>query len=96
MTSRDTAAGPQWDSPAWRMQTVLDPVCEMEIRPEQAVARATLDGWRHFDFCSRSCYEAFLDTPHAYVGWSVGKADPDAARHRHALLVALASSGRPR
>lgn len=50
--------------------TVLDPVCRMEIRQDQAVASATLDGWRHFDFCSLSCHEAFLDTPHAYVGWA--------------------------
>lgn len=50
--------------------TVLDPVCRMEIRPEQAVASATLDGRRRFHFCSLACYEAFLDTPHAYVGWA--------------------------
>ena len=50
--------------------TVLDPVCQMEIRAEQAVASATLDGRRRFQFCSLPCYEAFLDLPHAYVGWA--------------------------
>jgi YHS domain-containing protein len=49
--------------------TVLDPVCEMEIRAEQAVAVATLEGGRRFYFCSLACHEAFLDLPHAYVGW---------------------------
>lgn len=49
---------------------VLDPVCQMEIRPDRAAAEATLDGWRHFYFCSPACEEAFLDTPHTYVGWS--------------------------
>ena len=49
--------------------TVLDPVCQMEIPAEQAVASATLDGWRRFYFCSLACHEAFLDLPHAYVGW---------------------------
>lgn len=52
------------------IEVVLDPVCEMNIQPSEAVATATLDGWRRFYFCSRSCYEAFLDLPHAYVGWS--------------------------
>lgn len=50
--------------------TTLDPVCRMEIRPEEAVASAMLDGWRRFDFCSLPCYEAFADLPHAYVGWA--------------------------
>jgi len=50
--------------------TTLDPVCRMEIPPEEAVASATLDGWRRFHFCSLPCYEAFADLPHAYVGWA--------------------------
>jgi YHS domain-containing protein len=50
--------------------TVLDPVCRMEIRPDQAAAEAILDGWRRFYFCSPACEEAFLDIPHTYVGWS--------------------------
>ena len=51
--------------------TVLDPVCRMSIRPADAVATATLEG-RRFHFCHESCYEAFLDLPHSYVGWNNG------------------------
>ena len=50
--------------------TVLDPVCEMSIRPSDAVATAIVDGWRRFYFCSWNCHEAFLDLPHVYVGWN--------------------------
>ena len=49
--------------------TVLDPVCGMSIRPTEAIATATLEG-RRFHFCHESCYEAFLDLPHSYVGWN--------------------------
>jgi YHS domain-containing protein len=42
----------------------------MEIPPEQAVGSAKLEGRRRFYFCSLPCYEAFLDLPHAYVGWA--------------------------
>jgi YHS domain-containing protein len=55
---------------AQRSATVLDPVCRMEIPPEQAVGSAKLEGRRRFYFCSLPCYEAFLDLPHAYVGWA--------------------------
>lgn len=56
--------------------TVLDPVCEMHIPPSEAVATAVLDGWRRFYFCSWSCHQAFLDLPHAYVGWSADGGRP--------------------
>lgn len=49
--------------------TVLDPVCGMSIRLTDAIATATLEG-RRFHFCHESCYEAFLDLPHSYVGWN--------------------------
>lgn len=65
-----TAFHPERHDRARRSATVLDPVCRMEIPPEQAVASAKLDGRRRFYFCSLPCYEAFLDLPHAYVGWS--------------------------
>ena len=55
--------------PTEQSATVLDPVCQMEIHAGQAVASATLDGGRRFYFCSLACHEAFLDLPHAYVGW---------------------------
>lgn len=65
-----TALHPERRDRAQRRATVLDPVCRMEISPEQAVASAKLDGRRRFYFCSLPCYEAFLDIPHAYVGWA--------------------------
>ncbi len=47
---------------------VTDPVCGMEIRVNQAVEAALFEGeWVYF--CGRSCYAAFLDTPHRYRGW---------------------------
>jgi YHS domain-containing protein len=61
-------------------RTALDPVCEMEIRPEQAVAVARFEGHRVY-FCSESCYAEFLDIPHRYVGWEEAKD----GRRRHPL-----------
>ena len=49
-------------------RTALDPVCEMEIRPQDAVAIARFEGRRVY-FCSENCYAAFLDLPHSFVGW---------------------------
>lgn len=66
--------------------TVLDPVCLMHIRPAEAFATSTLDGGRRFYFCGESCYEAFLDLPHSYVGWNDD-------RHRQARGYSV-SSGR--
>ncbi len=51
------------------IRTALDPVCEMEIRPEDAVAIARFEGHRVY-FCSENCYEEFLDLPHSFVGWA--------------------------
>ncbi len=51
------------------IRTAIDPVCEMEIRPENAVEIARFEGHRVY-FCSENCYEAFLDLPHSFVGWS--------------------------
>jgi Cu+-exporting ATPase len=47
----------------------MDPVCEMEIRPDEAAAIAVFEGHRVY-FCSESCYEEFLDVPHRCVGWA--------------------------
>ena len=58
---------------------VTDPVCRMAILPEHAVAAATFEGQRVY-FCSESCYEAFLDTPHRYVA-DIGHG----AHHPHVL-----------
>jgi P-type Cu+ transporter len=45
--------------------TVKDPVCGMEIRPQDAVAQEQHDG-RTFYFCSHACHDAFLKDPHRY------------------------------
>jgi Cu+-exporting ATPase len=44
---------------------VKDPVCGMEIDPEEAVAQEEHDGTT-FYFCSESCHEKFLADPHRY------------------------------
>ena len=44
---------------------VKDPVCGMEIHPENAAATEEHEG-RTFYFCSRACHEAFVNDPHRY------------------------------
>ena len=43
---------------------VKDPVCGMEIHPENAAATEEHEG-RTFYFCSRACHDAFVNDPHA-------------------------------
>ena len=50
------------------IRTAIDPVCDMEIRPEDAVAVARFEGHRVY-LCSDNCYREFLDLPHSFVGW---------------------------
>lgn len=45
--------------------TVRDPVCGMEIRPEDAAATEEHDGGTYY-FCSPGCHEAFVKDPHRY------------------------------
>lgn len=45
--------------------TVRDPVCGMEIRPEDAAASEEHDE-RTFYFCSHACHETFVADPHRY------------------------------
>jgi Cu+-exporting ATPase len=44
---------------------VKDPVCGMEIRPEDAAATEVHEG-RTFYFCSEACHRAFISDPHRY------------------------------
>ena len=44
---------------------VKDPVCGMEIDPDDAAASEVHDGVT-FYFCSPACHQAFLDDPHRY------------------------------
>jgi Cu+-exporting ATPase len=45
--------------------TVKDPVCGMEIQPNEAAATEQHDG-QVFYFCSEGCHRAFLADPHRY------------------------------
>ena len=44
---------------------VKDPVCGMEIMPEDAAATEVHEG-RTVYFCSHSCHEKFVNDPHRY------------------------------
>ena len=46
-------------------ETVKDPVCGMQIEPQNAAAQEEHDG-ATFYFCSKSCHETFLADPHRY------------------------------
>ena len=65
------------------IRTAMDPVCEMEIRPEQAVTVAMFESHRVY-FCSENCHAEFLDVPHRYVGW-----DDDRQRGHRRLRLEL-------
>ena len=70
------------------IRTAIDPVCQMEIRPEDAFAVVRFEGHRVY-FCADVCYEAFLDLPHSFVGWPD---DPDRERRRRRLGLAIGRS----
>ena len=46
-------------------ETVKDPVCGMEVRPQEAAATEVHDGLT-FYFCSQSCHDAFVADPHRF------------------------------
>ena len=54
---------------------VKDPVCGMEIRPEDAAATEEHEG-RTFYFCSQACHDAFVNDLHRY---GASRASPHAA-----------------
>ncbi|MAT41369.1 MAG: copper-translocating P-type ATPase [Anaerolineaceae bacterium] len=45
---------------------VQDPVCGMEIKPEEAITTRKLDG-KEFYFCSENCIKKFDANPHQYI-----------------------------
>ncbi len=45
---------------------VTDPVCQMKIRPADAVASMDHDG-KTFYFCSQDCADSFKDSPEDYI-----------------------------
>ncbi len=46
--------------------SVKDPVCGMEIEPEDAVATIEYEG-ETYHFCSESCEEEFKENPEDYA-----------------------------
>ncbi|MDA8202643.1 MAG: YHS domain-containing protein [Chloroflexi bacterium] len=47
-------------------QLVVDPVCQMRIRPSDAVATVEHDG-TVYSFCSQDCADSFTEAPEDYV-----------------------------
>jgi YHS domain-containing protein len=47
-------------------ETVTDPVCGMQIRPEEAAASEEYQG-RTIYFCSPGCSAAFVEDPDRYT-----------------------------
>lgn len=47
-------------------QLVTDPVCQMRIRPSDAVASIEHDGQTYY-FCSQDCADSFRDSPEDYL-----------------------------
>ena len=45
--------------------TVSDPVCGMQVRPQEAAATEEHDG-QTFYFCSTGCHDSFVKDPHRY------------------------------
>lgn len=76
------------------IRTAMDPVCEMEIRPESAPAIAMFEGHRVY-FCSENCYEEFLDVPHRFVGWDDGPNRRRRRRRPRLDLPRVLTGGRP-
>ncbi|MXR52825.1 YHS domain-containing protein [Halovenus sp. WSH3] len=48
-------------------ETVVDPVCGMDVVPEEAAATVEHDG-QTVHFCGEGCAEAFADAPEEYLG----------------------------
>ena len=47
-------------------ETVTDPVCDMDLNPEEVADRVEYQG-RTFSFCSSSCKSAFEQDPQRYL-----------------------------
>ena len=44
----------------------LDPVCGMEVNPDEAPASARYEGQTYF-FCSEDCYHDFMQEPEEFL-----------------------------
>src|SRR5579885_143964 len=67
-------------SPASAAQNPLDPVCGMEVSPEDAAGRVEHNG-RDYFFCSEHCVEAFRSDPQKYLHDSHAASDSDQRPH---------------
>jgi Cu+-exporting ATPase len=47
-------------------QVVTDPVCQMKIKPSEAVASIEHEGTTYY-FCSQDCADSFRESPEDYV-----------------------------
>lgn len=47
-------------------QLVTDPVCQMKIKPSEAVATIEHDGTAYY-FCSQDCADSFKESPEDYI-----------------------------
>lgn len=47
-------------------QLVTDPVCQMRIKPSEAVATVEHDG-TVYHFCSQDCADSFKESPEDYL-----------------------------
>ena len=56
--------------------TVIDPVCGMEIHPEEAAGTVEHDG-RTIYFCSPGCRATFLEDPQRYAATMPRENKPD-------------------
>jgi Cu+-exporting ATPase len=57
---------PKGDSTMATEQLVIDPVCGMKIKPEDAVATIEHQGTTYY-FCSQDCADSFRDAPEDYL-----------------------------
>jgi YHS domain-containing protein len=47
-------------------ELVIDPVCQMKIKPSEAVAKIEHDGTAYY-FCSQDCADSFKESPEDYL-----------------------------
>jgi len=81
---------------------VLDPVCDMTIEQEEAVATSTYEGKLYY-FCSQSCKESFDRSPGEFLSKYAHSQERTGAEHAATdpvcvsgtMIVSIATMGRP-
>ena len=73
------------------MSTVRDPVCEMEVDPARAAARAEHQGDTYY-FCSEACAASFRGDPDRYAG-ERERHEPPYTLSRHMTAPKFGSAG---